>query len=254
MPGRSMALSQSCPATVCYDPAETASRTPLWTRQLRSNGRWTTSASTYAGVCASLWFAVLSHVAIVADCRYGGDPSRGFLVGHSAGGHSVTCLATSPTLLRDAGVDRAALCGVVTIGAARIAQTTAGEAGGCISKVLCCCCACSAGGANSEARRAEMLRIRPYVDLLRLQDTHGDTAEVPHMLLLHGSHEYSPAGRAHAAFGALAQRVGVRCTSAELPGDAHLSCIMRVGLSDDSVTPMVLSWVRHRAEHCDRLG
>ena len=40
---------------------------------------------------------------------YGGDPSRIVLTGHSAGGHLASCLGLNPPLLRDAGIDPAAI-------------------------------------------------------------------------------------------------------------------------------------------------
>ena len=43
----------------------------------------------------------------------GGDPSRIFLVGHSAGGHLVALLATDDSYLRDEGMSRADIKGVV---------------------------------------------------------------------------------------------------------------------------------------------
>ncbi len=46
---------------------------------------------------------------------YGGDPERIFLLGHSAGAHLVTLVATDETYLRQAGLDLSALRGVVAL-------------------------------------------------------------------------------------------------------------------------------------------
>jgi acetyl esterase/lipase len=52
--------------------------------------------------------------------RYGGDPQRIVLAGHSAGGHLVSLLATDQSYLKDPALklcdaDRAGLCGVVAV-------------------------------------------------------------------------------------------------------------------------------------------
>lgn len=47
--------------------------------------------------------------------RFGGDPGRIFVVGHSAGAHSATLLALDPAYLREAGVPTAAVRGFVSI-------------------------------------------------------------------------------------------------------------------------------------------
>nr|MBA2304911.1 alpha/beta hydrolase [Acidobacteriota bacterium] len=47
--------------------------------------------------------------------RYGGDPSRIFVVGHSAGAHTAALLALDGRYLRRAGVPRAALRGFVAL-------------------------------------------------------------------------------------------------------------------------------------------
>jgi acetyl esterase/lipase len=45
--------------------------------------------------------------------EFGGDPRKVFLMGHSAGAHLAAMLATSPQRLRDAGVDPAAIRGLI---------------------------------------------------------------------------------------------------------------------------------------------
>lgn len=179
-----------------------------------------------------------SHASRV-DTRYGGNPRKVFLVGHSAGGHAVACLATSPKFLADAGVDRRQLLGVVPIGAARLDRAE----GGLMSKVLCCCCP-SAYPAGATA--SEKLQMRPIVDVRNMD--RATAAAVPPMLLVHGSHEMHGVQRAHALFAAEARAAGVTCFTAALAGEAHMSETMRVGLSDDALTPVVLSWVLQRAE------
>jgi len=47
--------------------------------------------------------------------RFGGDTSRIFVVGHSAGGHSAALLALDERFLRDAGVPRGAVRGFVSL-------------------------------------------------------------------------------------------------------------------------------------------
>jgi acetyl esterase/lipase len=47
--------------------------------------------------------------------KYGGDPERLFLAGHSAGGHLVSLLATDETWLKAEGMTASALRGVITI-------------------------------------------------------------------------------------------------------------------------------------------
>lgn len=45
--------------------------------------------------------------------RYGGDPQRIFLMGHSSGAHIAALLALDPAYLKEAGVDRASLRGMI---------------------------------------------------------------------------------------------------------------------------------------------
>lgn len=45
--------------------------------------------------------------------RYGGDPERLFLMGHSSGAHIAAMLALNPAFLADAGADRAKLRGMI---------------------------------------------------------------------------------------------------------------------------------------------
>jgi arylformamidase len=47
--------------------------------------------------------------------EYGGDPNSIFLVGHSAGGHLVSLLATDDQYLREVGCKTADICGVVSV-------------------------------------------------------------------------------------------------------------------------------------------
>ncbi len=47
--------------------------------------------------------------------RYGGDPERIFLVGHSAGGHTVTLLGLDEHFLRQAGVPAGSVRGIVSM-------------------------------------------------------------------------------------------------------------------------------------------
>lgn len=60
---------------------------------------------------ATAW--VLDHADVL-----GVDPSRVALMGHSAGAHLVTIVATHPDLLRDVGVDRAEIACVVALDSA----------------------------------------------------------------------------------------------------------------------------------------
>ena len=178
-------------------------------------------------------------------CRYGGDPHKLFLVGHSAGGHAVACLATSPKFLADAGVDKRRLCGVIPIGAGRLDRVQ----GGILSKILCCCCASVFPAGTTTAVKQQM---RPLVDV-RTMDR-AAAASVPPMLLVHGSHEMHSVERAHVVFAGAARAAGVECSMVALPGEAHLSETLRVGLSDDALTPVVLSWVRQRVEDAEGRG
>lgn len=47
--------------------------------------------------------------------QHGGDPARIFLAGHSAGGHLVSLLATDETYLKEVGLDRAAVKGIISV-------------------------------------------------------------------------------------------------------------------------------------------
>ncbi len=47
--------------------------------------------------------------------KYGGDPERMLICGHSAGGHLVALLATDPSYLKDEGVKSEAIKGVIPI-------------------------------------------------------------------------------------------------------------------------------------------
>ncbi|MFO0865705.1 MAG: alpha/beta hydrolase [Gemmataceae bacterium] len=64
--------------------------------------------------------------------EYGGDPKSIFLVGHSAGGHLVSLLATDEQYLREVGCEIADICGVVSVsGIYKIADgDVEGELGG----------------------------------------------------------------------------------------------------------------------------
>jgi len=177
--------------------------------------------------------------------EYGGDPDKVFLVGHSAGGHAVASLACSPQFLADVGVDKARLAGVAPVSAARIDRMFGNE-GSLLSRVLCCCCPAFRSGTSDAVK----LDVRPAVDLSKASSE--DAERVPPLLLIHGTHEYSSVLRSHRSFATLARKAGVRSVQlVSLPGEAHLSETLRVGLTDDTLSSVVLRWVEERGAAID---
>lgn len=213
---------------------------------------------------------------------YGGDPENMFLVGHSAGGHAVGLLAVHPTLLTHAGVNVDFVRGVVPIGAARLVSGDRFD--GVVTKMLCCSCFCSSvrGGGTVRAHQelSPLWHVRQLPDprrnllaaiagpdsLLNLPELGEDddssaggaggggkngggavasAAEaVPNMLLLTGSHEYAGVVRRTPLFHAAARAKGIACEAVVVPGEAHMSEILRVGLSEDGFTPVITSFIR----------
>jgi acetyl esterase/lipase len=158
----------------------------------------------------------------------GGGPARGLvLVGHSAGAHLITALATDPARLRANGVDPAAISGVVALsGVYDIAATIPLVDEKLRDEVF------------GPLFSADPARQRAASPLFRFGP------DMPPTLFLVGGEDY-PASRrgfddarhaleGHAAFDTIA-------------GNTHEDMVLELGTADDEVTPRIDAFVRQRA-------
>jgi acetyl esterase/lipase len=149
----------------------------------------------------------------------GGDPSRLYVMGHSAGGHLVALLALDPTYLKSQGLSPTRIRGVIGIsGPYLLAPPLFPEVFG------------EAGEARSAAFPLNHVGKHP-----------GET--IPPFLILYGEQDYAGLPAAAKALQAALQRNGGKSSLAEIADRDHISIIARVGQADDPTTKRIVEFI-----------
>ncbi len=166
--------------------------------------------------------------------KYGGDPERLFLMGHSAGGHLTALLASDPKYLSEAGVPRGTLKGAVPLSGVYLIPALPEDTRGFL-RILP-----QAFGSDPETCRdaSPVTHLKTLACPMLVITETNDTLRVrPSMEIL------------RAAVGS--QKIqGVEFVDAE--GRDHLTIVGRMmALGADAVRDRIVEWVRKRCRELD---
>lgn len=156
--------------------------------------------------------------------RWGADPKRIVLVGHSAGGHLVSLLAMDPSILLRNGVESGAVAGFVAVDGVFDLEPTL---------------------AHFEPAQAAILRrlFGPDAAALAEHSTlHHVHAGHPPLLVVDSTHDETVCRE---SFAMLRQRLAgdPEARFFELPGIGHNEMIVRMGMADDPLTPLLATFI-----------
>jgi acetyl esterase/lipase len=166
--------------------------------------------------------------------RYGADPGRLFLVGHSAGGHLVSLLALDPRLLERHGVEPSALAGFVSIDG--------------IFDL-------SASLRHFSAEQAQIMRRLFGPDdaaLAELSTTSYLGKTHAPLLVVDSTADEAVCREGFQALRAKLEGRDDRARFVELEGLGHNEIIVRAGMSDDPLTPLLARFVSEVSARPDR--
>jgi acetyl esterase/lipase len=150
--------------------------------------------------------------------EYGGDPSRIFLAGHSAGGHLVALLATNETWLQPHGLSSSAIRGVMSLSGV---PDIVGLAASSDSRVF--------GKDPAVLRGASPLQhVRPGL---------------PPFLVTYCQWDYLSLPQQAQQFHAALQAAGVPATLAFVPAENHISEMTNLTQSSDAISAAMLSFM-----------
>jgi acetyl esterase/lipase len=156
--------------------------------------------------------------------RWGADPKRIVVVGHSAGGHLVSLLAMNPSILLRNGVENGTVAGFVSVDGVFDLEPTL---------------------VHFKPDQAAILRrlFGPGAAALAEHSTlHHVHAGHPPLLVVDSTND-EPVCRE--SFATLRQRLASdpRTRFLELPGVGHNEMIVRVGMPDDPLTPLLMTFI-----------
>jgi acetyl esterase/lipase len=164
----------------------------------------------YDAAAATGW--VRSHIA-----RFGGDPHRLFLAGHSSGAHIATLLALDPKYLRSVGMTAADICGVAGV----------------------------AGSYDYEAPRSVPLYLAEYIQVFGAPDHWAAvspiryvTADSPPMLLLAGADDSAVDPGHSVRLSSQLRSVGVHADAVLYPGLGHQGLMLAFSGTMDFLAPV----------------
>lgn len=160
--------------------------------------------------------------------EFGGDPERIFLVGHSAGAHLVSLLATNTSFLEQAGVPMASIRGVVSLDTLvyNLPKLISSPAGGFHTQLFV-------------GNKAFLEKISPWHHI-------SDGADQTPFLIFYSD------GRPDAInqtipFGARMRSAGQEAIVVEAAGRSHDSLHEKLGTPGDEATALILEFIRRHA-------
>jgi acetyl esterase/lipase len=171
---------------------------------------------TFLEDCAQAVAYARAHAA-----AFGADPTRLYLMGHSAGGYNVLMLATDPTYLKAVGLERSDVAGVISL----------------------------AGPADFYPIKETDIRevFAPAVDSPLTQPINHVDGHAPPMLLLHGDRDDTVYPRNSIALAAKVKAAGGDVTLKLYPGVGHIGIITSVAPLFSGNAPVradVLNFIR----------
>jgi acetyl esterase/lipase len=154
--------------------------------------------------------------------EWGADAKRLYVMGHSAGAHMATLLATDPRYLKEHGLAPERLAGVIGVSGPYV------FAGNSLADVF---------GTNPRERR-DAWPLSHVTDL--------PAAKLPSFLLLYAEQDYAGLPlAARALLGAL-ERHGARAQAHEISGRDHVNIIIGAGRPEDPLTRHVSAFLNGR--------
>lgn len=162
--------------------------------------------------------------------RFGGAPNKIFLMGHSAGAHLVALVTLDRRYLKDAGVNAAAIKGVIGISGPYDITRAYAEAPWFSRRFQL------EPAFGKDPRRYATASPINYV-----------SSQAPPFLLFYAQHEQRYFGDVATDFGRALRRRGVPAVVRQLRGKTHITEVWTLGSSRDGATLLILDWIRRSA-------
>lgn len=165
---------------------------------------------------------------------WGADPWRIFLMGHSAGGHLVSLLAADPTIFERNGLSADSVAGFISVDGIFDLQASL---------------------AYFEPEQADVMRtlfgptpedLARNSTLLQLKEGHSP------LLIVESTGDEPVCREGFKALRAKFQGKDARTEFLELPGLGHNEMIVRAGMTDDPLTPLIARFVTRISEQASQ--
>lgn len=151
--------------------------------------------------------------------RYGGDPDRVYLSGHSAGAYLATLLALDPSHLRAYGLDAKAIRGTIPISPFLYVEETAA------------------------VRPKDVWGVHPVDWMAASVTPHIASGKAP-MLLIYADGDEDWRKRQNQSFATAMRAQGNDARVVEVPGRDHMSLISGINRDDDKIAALVLEFIQ----------